>query len=99
MAVDMKTSYSEERKEKIRKVIQIEMMSSENEEEDGFSVRPLPWRSSKCDEIFEQLDQKLRSIKSARSKRQTLKRKIGEISRRPRPTGVKEDCLWALRKT
>ena len=64
-------------------------MSSEDEEEDGtFSVRPLPWRTQIFDTIIEELDAKTKNTATKKSFLQTRKRKVGELSRRPKPTEI-----------
>ena len=64
-------------------------MSSEDEEEDGtFSVRPLPWRTQIFDTIIKELDAKTKNTATKKSLLQTRKRKVGELSRRPKPTEI-----------
>ena len=55
---------------------------------------PLPWRSPLANQFMESLDRKSKRRLSERSITMLLKRKIGDPSRRPRPTGGPE---WALR--
>ena len=64
-------------KEKVRTVWNVDFMSSEEDMDDYFEVRPLQWRSAECDTLFEQLDNKLEKLSSNKSKRQSLKRKTG----------------------
>ena len=49
-------------REKWEKVLTLEVMSSEDsgmeEDEEILVVRPLPWRSTRVDEMFDELDKK-----------------------------------------
>ena len=77
-------------REKWEKVLTLEVMSSEDsgmeEDEEILVVRPLPWRSTRVDEMFDELDKKILSGKSPRSRRQMKRRKVGNSSKRPRCT-------------
>ena len=55
---------------------------------------PLPWRSPLANQFMESMDRKAKRRLSERSLTMLLKRKIGEPSRRPRPSGGPE---WAFR--
>jgi len=82
------------------KVLIMDFMSSEEDEPDGsFSVRPLRWRSTMCDDMFERLDQKTKDKMSANSRRQTVSRKIGLISGRGMPRKLPDKTEWAVRKS
>ena len=64
-------------------------MSSEDEEKDGtFSVRSLPWRSQIFGTIIQELDAKAKNTASKKSLLQTQRRKVGELSRHPKPTEI-----------
>ena len=77
-------------REKWEKVLVLELMSSEDsgmdEDEEILAVRPLPWRSTRVDEMFDELDKKIQSGKSPQSRRQTKRRKVGNLSQRIRCT-------------
>jgi len=66
-----------------------EFMSSEDSDEEGgtatLAVRPLVWRSPKVTKFFRQLDVKTSKYKSTRGKRQTIPRKMGNVSERDKP--------------
>ena len=76
-----------------------EFMSSEESGEDEQQgerkpvviVKPLPWRASRIDRFFKQLDKKAYKIKSKQSRQQTLPRVIGPVSTRPKPAGFSGD--------
>jgi len=74
-------------KGKWEKVLILELMSSEDsgtdDDDDILVVRPLPWRSSKVDQMFKELDKETLSGKSPRSRRQMKQRKTGNPSKRP----------------
>lgn len=88
-------------KAKIRKVLEVEYMSSEEDKSDcgadHFETRPLRWRTVECDEYFEMLDKATWKNKSARARRQTVVRKLGPFSNRPAPQRT-EDNSWAIRE-
>ena len=72
-------------REKWEKVLTLELMSSEDsgmEDEEILVVRPLPWRSTRVDEMFDELDKKILSGKSPRSRLQMKRRKVGNSSKR-----------------
>ena len=99
-ALDCKTSWSVQDRDKIRKVLTMDYMSSEDEgEEDGndfFVVRHLPWESERLASIKKVLDTKWERSRSKRSRRQSLPRVVGNPSNRPIPANVSEDCAWAI---
>lgn len=79
------------------------MSSEESGEEmvDGerravIKVKPLPWRASRVDRIFKQLDSKGEKRKSRQSKQQTLPRVAGCRSSRPQPMGFSPDFFGFL---
>lgn len=73
-------------------------MSSEDENEDGFEIRPLRWRSKACDAIFEKLDVSSKSSMSAKARRQTVKRTMGPFSGRGMPSSIGDDDMWAVKE-
>ena len=98
-----KLSYNEKDKEKLEKVLVMEMMSSEESHEGGgeddgdkgvLIVRPLPWRNQRVINFFSRLDQKAASEKSQQARRQTKKRVCGYDSTRPKPR--QELPAWAF---
>jgi hypothetical protein len=87
------TTLSEESKRKWKPVFIPELMSSEesDDSEDGnasFTVRPLLWRSDKVSNFLSKLDEKKFNSCTQRSKRMSLKRKVGLPSDRPPPAGL-----------
>ena len=71
-----------------RKVMTLDIMSSEDSTEDDgdevLMVRPLPWRSSRVEEMFQEIDKMNLEGKTPQSRRQMKRRVLGEMSRRPR---------------
>ena len=78
-----------EEKEKWRKVIAIDLISSDDsdtdEEEDVMVTRPLPWRSAHVTNFFHQLDAASLRDKTPQSRRQRKRRVEGSPSARPHP--------------
>ena len=78
-------------REKWKKVLIMEFMSSEesaNDDNDGDEVQvvhPLPWRSTRVDAMFHDLDKHALSKKSPQSKHQMKRRDLGSESTRPQP--------------
>ena len=73
-------------KAKLAECLSIDLMSSEESDEDGsFIVHHLPWRSRKASDIIVGLDRKFDRKKSKRSKLMTFQRIEGCISTRPKP--------------
>jgi len=97
---DKVKSTPEDQKAKIRNVLTFDFMSSEeSDDETGeFRVRPLRWRSDKCDNIFASLDKRYIKSLSAQAKRQRGKRVMGVFSCRPAPKEVPDEDSWAIRK-
>ena len=94
-----KMSYSDSDREKWRKVLVNQLMSSdESEYEDDqavFVVKELPWRSSKVTAFFEKLDGVHQSRKTEQASQQTKRRvRKGLMSSRPPPLGLPS---WALK--
>lgn len=83
-------------KEKWNKVLQAEVMSSEESgpEEDDMFVKPLPWRSELVNKFFAELDEKSTERKTAQALRQRKKRIISvHASIRGAPPGLPK---WAI---
>lgn len=93
-------SFSEEDREKWRKTLVTEMISSDDSEsEDGKAVlfvKELPWRSDKVSKFFKKLDDNHRARRSEQAARQTKPRlHRGVLSSRQPP--VKEQVpAWAI---
>ena len=82
-----KLSYDENDKEKWKKVLQINFMSSEeSEDEDVIEVHPIPWRSERVTTFLHSLDDKARDKKSPQARRQMKTRREGAPSSRPQPS-------------
>jgi len=96
--MSVKRSWNDALKEKVAEVLTVDFMSSEEDKEDHFEVRPLQWRSAQCDTYFEQLDTKIEQTSSKKAKRQTIKRKVGPWSGRGAPNELKVSQAWAVRK-
>ena len=81
----------EQKKEKIKKIIQKEYVSSEEEgsDEEGrkmFLVKQPRWRSDKVSGMFQKLDEIFETeIQKKRGKDQTIPRNPGPVSERPQP--------------
>lgn len=85
-------------KEKWRKVLKAEMMSSEESapESDDVFVKPIPWRSTLVNNFFEDLDTKRLEKKTAQANRQRKVRRISTYSStRSIPEGMP---TWAVNK-
>ena len=84
-----KSPLPEKDKDKWGKVLVADVMSSEEsapENEEMLLVKPLPWRSEKVSQFFQQLDEKTERAKKAQARRQRKQRVISnEFSVRPRP--------------
>ena len=95
----MKTKcVGETEKQRIRASLLPCLMSSEDSEEDGtFTVRPLPWRSSRAVQIYHSLDEKHERRQSARSKLMTFHRREGMPSDREKPSAEAVPA-WCLKK-
>ena len=72
-----------------------EFLSSEDSDEEGgtatLAVRPLVWRAPKVIKFFRQLDVKSNKYKSTRGRRQTIPRKMGNVSDRGKPQAFADD--------
>ena len=83
---------SPKEKEKWKKVLVAEAMSSEesdDENEEVITVKPLPWRAEKVSSFFHRLDNKMKQSKSTQAKRQRKQRIEGSnYSLRLRPVGT-----------
>ena len=88
-----KMSYSDSDREKWRKVLVTQLMSSDessNEDDQAiFIVKELSWRSDKVTSFFEKLDSVRQSRKTEQASRQTKRRvRKGVMSSRPPPPGL-----------
>ena len=95
-----KGSYrSEEEKDKWLSVMKVEVMSSdESDEDDGeevIVVHPLPWLSAEVAAFKQQIDDEIKKEKSPQARRQMKRRIIGSPSTRPRSTSH-DFPSWAL---
>ena len=95
-------SVKEEHKPLWMEVIVPEFMSSEDSDEENgksaLAIRPLTWRSPKVTKFFRQLDVKSNKYKSDRGRRQTIPRKVGNVSERSKPLSFPDDH-WGFRQT
>ena len=71
--------------------------SSEDKEKDG-TLRPLAWCIKILDTIIEELDVKTKNTVSKESLLQAQRRKIGELSRCPKPAEIDDQDQWAVLK-
>ncbi|XP_056003490.1 uncharacterized protein LOC125662973 [Ostrea edulis] len=102
--ISKKAGWEEAKKAKIYAVMDMTLMSSEEEvfsdddqEKLFFKIKPLPWRSDEMNEVIKQLNQKYERYPSSRSKRQMVKRVQGDIrSTRAKPTHFKEEQEWVF---
>lgn len=86
MATLSKVKFADPKDKGKLEVLILELMSSEDSGTDGddiLFVHPLPWRSSKVDQIFKELDEETLSGQSPRSRHQIKQRKPGHPSKRP----------------
>ena len=85
-------------KEKWKKILKIDVMSSEESDSDpsndAMIVKPLEWRSAIVDRFLKKLDDKALEVKSPRAKRQRkLRITSSASSQRNPPSGVPN---WAI---
>ena len=59
-------------------------------------VKSLPWREAKVNRFMRQMDEKVKKKQSKRAKHQTLPRKPGAVSTRPKPTAEFGATFWAF---
>ena len=100
-ALKAKTSINEKQKKALAKVLTMEMISSEDvDEDDGitkvFNNRPLPFRSKTLNNWMILLDEKYETLQTQKGRGQKMKRYVGEESDRPRPV-LPDECAWALK--
>ena len=89
-------SWSDEKKAQVSKILVLNMMSSEDETDDGYEIRPLRFRSQRCNDLLEKLDEKSKSLSSTKARKQTAKRTMGSFSQRAAPDlGAGND--WAIK--
>ena len=67
---------------------------NEDEDEDVFVTRPLPWRSIAVDNFFRSLDAYSKGQKTKQAVRQMKSRVLGATSDRPKP--LKSIPKWAF---
>ena len=97
MSAFSKAKLSDREREKWEKIFCIEMMSSEEieDENDTIILKPLPWRSKRVTNFFSNVDRHTTAKKSAQAKRQTKSRVLGSPSTRQPPTNSNIPS-WAL---
>ena len=91
-----KSDMSPKAKEKWSKVLQPDVMSSEESGQEGedMFVRKLPWRSELVNNFFGELDERSLEKKTAQAKRQRKKRMFSvNVSARSPPPGLPK---WAI---
>ena len=79
-------------------------ISSEESAEEGIDdetnhtlyVKPLPWREARVTKFIRQLDDKTQKRQSTRARRQTLPRKAGVVSTRPKPVTEFGANFWGF---
>ena len=72
----------------IRSMMSSDESGVESGDEHVFINHPLPWRSSKVEKFFTNLDEAAYQGKSPQAKRQMKKRCMGEISSREKPDNI-----------
>ena len=92
-----KRKISDEQKGKALAVLNVSFISSEDERDDDFELRPLRWRSEACDNLFAELDKTAESLMTPKARRQTTKRSMGPYSSRGSPK-VSSPTRWAVKK-
>lgn len=95
-----KLSFNDVDKQKWRKVLITDMISSDDSETDDgnavFSIKNLRWRSEKVSRFFSKLDQANQARKSEQAARQTKPRlHLGAVSSRAPPTSDRVPA-WAF---
>lgn len=93
-----KAELSPKAKEKWKKVLQSDLMSSEesSSESDDVFVKPLPWRAEIVNKFFTELDAKVMEKKTSQASRQRKPRKLSvSASIRSIPHGVPK---WAIKQ-
>ena len=102
-ALERTNALSDEQKIKWREVLVSSFFSSEESGEviDGETsqylfVKSLPWREAKVNRFMRQMDEKVKKRQSKHAKRQTLPRKPGAVSTRPKPTAEFGSTFWAF---
>ena len=93
----MKSTGPESEKQKWSAVLVADAMSSEDSdpESDALVVKPLPWRSSRLNEMFMEMDRATVMSKSSTALRQRRQRVIGDIqSKRTMPDYLPR---WAIK--
>ena len=87
--------FTSEQRSKWLKVTKKEYISSEESADDDFIVlHPLPWRSDYVTRMFSKIDAYIINKKSSQAKRQMKRRRLGNISTRPKPKDAPD---WAVK--
>ena len=98
LSIFEKRVYDKQDEDKWRKVLLLEMVSSEEsgsgEDDNANYVKELPWRASIVTEFFYDLDEQYAAAKSSQARRQTKQRLPSTTgSSRPAPSDVP---AWSL---
>jgi len=101
-AAKAKTSWDEPMRTKVRKSLDIQFMSSEEEHESDsemfFVVRPLSWISDDYKQLMAELDRKSDSMTTQKGKIQKVKRTVSATaSGRQPPSEVLPEQEWILK--
>ena len=89
-----KANMQQKDKEKWLKVLKVDMMSSEESENDDMIIKPLEWRSGIVNRFLLKLDEKALELKSPQAKRQRKTRMVSkDYSLRDIP---KHTPSWAI---
>ena len=94
-----KADVDAQKREKIKKIIQKEYVSSEEEGSDNegrkiFLVKQPRWRSDKVSGMFQKLEEIFETeIQKKRGRDQTIPRKPGPVSQRPQPPNAPKFSL------
>ncbi len=91
---------------KWKRVLTIDMMSSEesdydsgSDSEEVFKIRSLPWRSEKCNHFVATLDAAAKTSATRKSKQMRNTRIEGLPSTRRAPLSKFRDCMWAIKRS
>ena len=81
-----KSKVTEREKAKWFKCLTIDLVSSDESDDETIVVKTLPWRSTLVSDFFKSLDEEAYDKKSEQAKRQTKKRLLGGSSNREAPS-------------
>lgn len=103
-ALERTSSISAEKKVKWKEVLVSSFVSSEESDEEDVDgeakqflyVKALPWRAAKVSKFMKQIDDKVKKAQSNRARQQTLPRKPGSISDRPKPVCEFGSSFWGF---